>query len=1070
MAVVCSIVPESVAKYFPGRLPDQVSVDFPMFPLNAPGMPNPGPNFMDAAVKSGDCLPSPAWKKPDLVTFIAQRTGADEKETKKRRKDELAAEAWRLALPNSWLEVMYRAALYRSRFFHLKVRDSAGNEIDANFLSGHMWAPKIAKYGPQRADVMVIGKHPGRDEMARGYSFVGQGSDDLHRAMEDLQVNHEDWYVTNLIKHQNIDRAKDSTMPVDWTRNCLPLLHQELRIVQPKIVICLGAEASKAILGRNVKMTDTVGRIFESSVSLNRAAGEEPLTHNFKVVCAAHPARVAREPELYDKPDFLGALRLAVDLATGERVGIEETGLERVYAEQPAQLIAVIDQVLAECGSQLQIAIDGEWHGDFPWDANAYMRTIQFSHKPKFGAVVVLNYAGGKPNAALPSDFVVAQLRRLLMPTSDRSVRLIGHNLKADLVWIKHYGLNLLELFEAPDDWEKTQTEGGFDTLLATHAVSETGPFKLEVVASQHLGTPRYDVAKEQWLTAHCKEQKIKRDALLGYGDVPDEILWPYGAYDADVTRRLFDVFNGTPKSPGLLDLDRFGNCCREAFWVSQRATPIAYEIETTGIPVDQKEVERLTKAFAIAKSDLLMQLRTELNWPDFNPNSTQHRVEFLFGHQLTGKDQQRPQGAKSLGLTPIATTKGRPWDKATPDDSPSTDKTSVCTLAANNPTVKLYRDLNFVGHTLKTVLRPPNAPLPDAAPDDEAVYDKGLMSFVNKDGRVRTSIFPVETGRWSSSRPNLMNYSSKRDEDYSRILKAEFRPLRSLFMAPPGYVLIEGDFAGAELAVTGWLSRDPNLIEHARRMQLPEDHPDFYDIHSNIAVKSFNLTCKPTKKGLKEAKLGHLRIAAKRRIFGLFYGQGDAAALLQIWEEGGHSVTLPDVQRTTQGIHEMYPGIQSFFDTCKRRVTDPGWICNPFGRFRRFHQTTNQQRLAGLEREAQNAPIQSTVADAMSRALDNLYSWRKAHPNVKFDLLLQIHDAVLMAVPYEHAALILEEVIPECMTRLVPIWPCTLDGVPFGTKPERLSADKKVGLRWGESLTKAQAKAFGIPEKYAKD
>lgn len=1089
-------IPAPLARFFPGVCVETILDKYPIYPLDAPGMPTVGPDFVRDSVASGDEIPLASWTKPDLLKFVMSEWSAtcdefDEDEVKKLKKlpkEKVLKLARVSALPYSYLETTHRAALYSPRF-SLTVRVGQGDEC-AKFLSGHL-GYSDAPYGPSPAPAMIIGKHPGREDLSAMRNFVGPYSEDLFNVFKDLHIDDEtwaSWYYTNLIKHQNLDPDKDA-ISAEWVRNCLPLLQQELRLVKPKVVLCLGADAAKAMLGRGTKITNTIGRIYDMEIPIHRSEDEPEMVHKFKLICCTHPARIAREPELYDKPEFMGAIRLFADLVAGTRETIDEKDLVREYLFTEKHLSTCVDKILEETPKEAAIAFDAEWHGEYPWEEGAYLRTIQFSHKAKFGAAIVLTRPGGEVNKDMPVAAVLREMNRLLAASKTRKVRIIGHNFKADMVWLRHIGLDLTRLYYAAKHdpapgangrlfgFEKTKTEGGFDTMLAAHAVSEMGPFKLEVLASQHLGTPRYDVPLMRWKTEYCKLHKMKQDALVGYGDVPEDILLPYGCYDADVTRRLYDTYNGIGEESGLLDYDRFGNSCREPFWISQRANPAAFEIETVGIPVDRKEVERLTNAFAISKTSLLMKLRAELKWPEFNPESPIQRKEMLFGEQYgkidkaTGKAvRSRPDGAISLKLIPLATTLGRPWAQKGPKDLPSTDKTTICTLAPKHPIVQTYRDLRFVGQTLKTVLRPPNAPEPGAAEDEEPEYEKGLMSFVSSDGRVRTHIFPVETGRWSSSRPNLMNYSSRRDADYKRILgKDVFKPLRYVFTAPPGYVIIEADYTGAELAVAAWLSQDPKMMEHVKRMQLPEDHPDFYDIHSNIAVTSFGLTCPPTKEGLEKAGLKHLRIAAKRRIFGYMYGQGDAAALMQIHEEGALNVTIDDVRRTTAGIRSMYGCLDIFFNDTRQRPHSPGWICSPFGRYYRFHTSRDQKRMADQERESMNRDIQGTVADAMSTSMGNFIDWRDENPKVKFDIALQIHDAVLMIVPTEHAAVILEEAIPECMTKRVPIWPCNLDGIPIAKKPEYLATDRKVGLRWGEQLTVEQAKAFGVPLKYAR-
>jgi hypothetical protein len=128
-------------------------------------------------------------------------------------------------------------------------------------------------------------------------------------------------------------------------------------------------------------------------------------------------------------------------------------------------------------------------------------------------------------------------------------------------------------------------------------------------------------------------------------------------------------------------------------------------------------------------------------------------------------------------------------------------------------------------------------------------------------------------------------------------------------------------------------------------------------------------------------------------------------------------------------------------------------------------------QRVAGeQQRQAMNFPIQSLVADAVSRALDHLYTRREGY-GLHYRIALQIHDAVILEVPVEEAEIVYDKVIPECMTDLVPIYPTDLNGVPIADRgPYYLSTDREVALRWGEKLTDPEeARRRGVPARFVK-
>ena len=123
---------------------------------------------------------------------------------------------------------------------------------------------------------------------------------------------------------------------------------------------------------------------------------------------------------------------------------------------------------------------------------------------------------------------------------------------------------------------------------------------------------------------------------------------------------------------------------------------------------------------------------------------------------------------------------------------------------------------------------------------------------------------------------------------------------------------------------------------------------------------------------------------------------------------------------------------------------------------------------VADQERQAQNFPIQSLVADAMSLAIANLYEYREKNPRVVYDIVLQIHDAVLLEVPVEWVEVVCDEVLPYCMTELIPVIPSDLSGVALssGQQEYRLVGDRDISVNWGISLTAEDARELGIPPR----
>ena len=259
------------------------------------------------------------------------------------------------------------------------------------------------------------------------------------------------------------------------------------------------------------------------------------------------------------------------------------------------------------------------------------------------------------------------------------------------------------------------------------------------------------------------------------------------------------------------------------------------------------------------------------------------------------------------------------------------------------------------------------------------------------------------------------------------------------------------------------WLSQDHTMIEHIRRNLLPDTHPDHYDIHSQQAIKTFNLTdVEPTSKGMKAAGKKGLRVAAKNVNFGIPYGRGSEALSRQCKEEG-HDVSAAQCQALIDAYFESYPNTKPFLAECRARSQDPGWLVGPYGRYRRFLPSDDRAIRAEQERQAQNFPIQGGVADAVSIALANFYHYREEHPEVQYKIALQIHDAIVLIVPIEHAEQVYKEVIPTCMVERVPFWPRNLDGTMIDAGPYYFGSSREIFVHWGEVLSPAEAKALGL-------
>lgn len=159
--------------------------------------------------------------------------------------------------------------------------------------------------GSADASLMLVGEQPGDREDREGEPFVGPAGRVLDEALEAAGIAREDVYLTNAVKHfrfeergkRRIHRKPD----LSHMTACHPWLEAELDVVDPDVVVLLGATAGRAVLGRPVRIGAERGQVLDDELPGHRA------------VLTTHPSAVVR---LRGKPDWDEAFAsLVADLA-----------------------------------------------------------------------------------------------------------------------------------------------------------------------------------------------------------------------------------------------------------------------------------------------------------------------------------------------------------------------------------------------------------------------------------------------------------------------------------------------------------------------------------------------------------------------------------------------------------------------------------------------------------------------------------------------------------------------------------------------------------------------------------
>ena len=128
--------------------------------------------------------------------------------------------------------------------------------------------------GPRRAGIMFVGEQPGDAEDLAGQPFVGPAGRLLDRALEDAGIDRRIVYVTNVVKHFKWEprgkrriHAKPNAAEV---AACRPWLETEIALVKPRVLVCLGATAAQALLGRAFRVSQQRGEIVPSPLAPHR--------------------------------------------------------------------------------------------------------------------------------------------------------------------------------------------------------------------------------------------------------------------------------------------------------------------------------------------------------------------------------------------------------------------------------------------------------------------------------------------------------------------------------------------------------------------------------------------------------------------------------------------------------------------------------------------------------------------------------------------------------------------------------------------------------------------------------
>src|SRR5882724_10305092 len=176
-------------------------------------------------------------------------------------------------------------------FFPDKITLPSLKEAAADCKACDLWkrgTQTVFGEGRKRSIVVFVGEQPGNEEDLAGKPFVGPAGRLFDNALVEAGIDRSQTYVTNVVKHFKWEprgkRRIHKKPNAGEIAACRPWLDTEIALVKPRAIVCLGATAAQALLGRQFKVTAHRGEMISSALAS-------------LVMATVHPSSLLRAPD-----------------------------------------------------------------------------------------------------------------------------------------------------------------------------------------------------------------------------------------------------------------------------------------------------------------------------------------------------------------------------------------------------------------------------------------------------------------------------------------------------------------------------------------------------------------------------------------------------------------------------------------------------------------------------------------------------------------------------------------------------------------------------------------------------
>lgn len=790
------------------------------------------------------------------------------------------------------------------------------------------------------ASIMAVVEGPSIQDDKSGVVMMGPAGADYRRVLASAGIKDEQIFTTYLTRCIAIDVAKKTTrMPTDEEMdNCSQWMVDEVKTVQPNVLIAFGPKVASKLLGYTVEFNSVRGI----------AKWSEKYQCNVITTYSPDYLHVKPEAESILVQDLKRALKVS---ATKGPLPAYEGNY--IIADTPEKLEHVLDRL----DTVEQFSFDIETNSlnfvtgkvmcvSFSWQkGTAVLIPIRKYHSVEEKYTELVDRKVRKKKGQEPTIKKVPVEKIRLIESyepywGNQQTRLIDRLQKlfaTDVPKIAQNGKFDCKFLKK--DLGITVENFYFDTMLAHYMLDENmgGLHGLKECAIMYTDMGNYDEELEKWFTDH----KIT-DSKKNYAAVPTEILYKYACMDADCTWQLYEIFHPMLVAEDLEQVFR------------RLIMPLSKSLQETeyrGVRIDRDYLEVLGKELQTESDRLHAEMITEIGpsilatmkanhkkHEDINFGSSKQLAELLFTHLKLPVLKRSEKGLHA----------------------PSTDDEVLQELAKLGKIPNLIVQYRSVNKLLST-------------------YVNGLRDAVDADGFVHASflIHTTTTGRLSSQDPNLQN------------IPKDDKRIKNLFMPRIGKVFIEADYSQAEFRHWANYSQDPQIIK---------DLWDGLDIHRFMAAQAagHNVLGVPDLALIPDDVVTKdMRQSAKRIVFGLMNGMGIDKLAKQ------EKCTKEHAAKIIRLFFGRYPIAKEWLDGTIDTAKTYGQIRNVFGRTRRLPGANcyNAFIRSESERQAKNSPIQSAASDMNCNAANRINNKFK-ELGIEANLCVLVHDALLYEVP----------------------------------------------------------------------